>query len=95
MILEQVKGIKARAVPAIALPPEPEVTSPRRSVSHADVKIARVNWAFPTVDLYSPDLYATDVLASVLGGSQSSLLVLRGAIWEGRRWELMWCGVSA
>lgn len=74
-IVEHVRGIKRKVVPAIGLPAEPPVTTPRSSVAHADVKEARINWAFPTVDIHDPDLYAADVLAGVLGGSESSILV--------------------
>ncbi len=77
VVIEQVKGIRRKAVPSIALATEPVVPLPRRSVSHADVRQARVEWAFPTINMYSPDLYATDVLASVLGGGESSILVRR------------------
>jgi zinc protease len=75
LIIGQLKGIRRKTVPAIALPQEPPVTVPRRSVSRADVRETRVEWAFPTMDMYNPDLYATDVLATVLGGGESSLLV--------------------
>lgn len=77
VIVEQLKGIRRKAVPSIALPAEPVVPLPRRSVSHADVRQARVEWAFPTVNMYSPDLYAADVLADVLGGGESSILERR------------------
>ena len=77
MITGELKEIRRKEVPAIALPPEPQVAVPRTSVSWADVHQARVEWAFPSVTMYSPDLYATDVLASVLGGGESSILVRR------------------
>jgi zinc protease len=67
--------VERKVVPAIAIPPENPVIIPRRSVAWADVKQARVMWTFPTTDLYSPDLYATDVLSNILGGGESSLLV--------------------
>lgn len=70
-------GMERKKVPAITLPEEPPVTAPRKVVGHADVREARVEWAFPTVDLYSPDLYAMDVLANVLGSGESSILVRR------------------
>ncbi len=75
MLINHLKGIRRHVVPAVSLPTEPAVTIPRTNVSHADVKQARVDWAFPTTDMFSPDLYATDVLAEVLGGSESSILV--------------------
>src|SRR6185437_11177628 len=77
MILQQLKDIQRKKVPDITISQEPMNLLPRRSVSHADIKQARVEWAFPTFKLYSPDLYATDTLASVLGGGESSILVRR------------------
>jgi zinc protease len=67
--------VERKVVPAIAIPPENPVVIPRQSVAWADVKQARVMWTFPTTDLYSPDLYATDVLSNILGGGESSVLV--------------------
>jgi zinc protease len=75
MVLDQVGHIRRKKVPAIALPDEPQVMIPRRRVARADVKEARIMWAFPTTSLFSDDLYATDVLANVLGGGESSLLI--------------------
>ena len=74
-VLAQIRGLRRRAAPALALPAEPPVTGPRRSVAHADVQQARIRWAFPTTDIYGEDLYATDVLARILGGGESSVLV--------------------
>jgi zinc protease len=74
-VLNQIRGIQRRPVPVIALPPEPPVTGPRRSVAHADVQQARIQWAFPTTDNYGADICAADVLARLLGGGDSSLLV--------------------
>lgn len=75
LIIDQLKGVRRRTVPVVSLPEEPPVTVPRRSVSRTDIREARVQWAFPTIDIYSPDLYAADVLSMVLGGGESSLLV--------------------
>ncbi len=75
LIAQKFSHVGRKKVPAIALPKEPPVSMPRVKVSRADVRQARVCWAFPTVDLYSPDLYALDVLASVLGQGESSVLV--------------------
>ncbi|HEY4328425.1 MAG TPA: pitrilysin family protein, partial [Phycisphaerae bacterium] len=77
-IVEMLKDVKRKRVPAIALPSEPAVVATRYSAMHDEkgvIKQARINWAFPTVSLYDPDLYAADMLASVLGGSESSVLV--------------------
>jgi len=67
--------VERKKVPSIALPPEPLVLAPRLSVNHADIKQARVQWAYPSVDMHDPDMYALDVLATILGGGDSSILV--------------------
>ncbi|MEI8198356.1 MAG: pitrilysin family protein, partial [Phycisphaerae bacterium] len=64
-----------QVVPSISLPVEPAVTSPRLAVAHADVKRSRAQWAFPTVDMYDPDMYPLDVLANILAAGDSSILV--------------------
>jgi zinc protease len=74
-VLSQIRGLRRRPAPAIAIPPEPPVTGPRRSVAHADVAQARIQWAFPTTDIYGADVYANEVLTRILGGGDSSLLV--------------------
>jgi zinc protease len=74
-VLSQIRGIRRKPAPAIAIPPEPPVMGPRRSVAHADVPQARMQWAFPTTDIYAADVVATDVLARILGGGDSALLV--------------------
>lgn len=75
MVLDQLKDVPRKKVPDVVISQEPANLLPRRSVSHAQIKEARVEWAFPTMNLYNPDLYATDTLASVLGGGESSILV--------------------
>jgi zinc protease len=55
---------------------EPTVQSPRTVVAtFPKLGEARVNLAFPSVALSSPDMYAMDLLAAVLGQSESSTLV--------------------
>lgn len=71
----QFAAVSRQRVPAIALPPEPPVSSPRLAVAHADVRSARVDWSFPTVDMHDQDMYALDVLAGILAAGDSSLLV--------------------
>jgi zinc protease len=81
--LDQAEGVVRKAfatvqrakVPLITLPEEPEVTAPRTTIAHADVRVARVCWAFPSVDANSPDMYPLDALANVLGQGNSSVLV--------------------
>lgn len=77
LVSQQFGGVPRQRVPAISLPEEPAVLSPRTSIGRADIRIARVQWAFPTVSLYSPDMYPLDVLASILADGESSILVSR------------------
>ncbi len=75
LVSEAFGSAERRKVPAISLPEEPAVLAPRTVVSHADIRIAQVEWAFPTVSLYHPDQYPLDVLATILGDGESSILV--------------------
>src|SRR4051812_18200195 len=43
LVTGHLKDVRRRSVPAIALPAESTVMTPRRSVSHADIKQSRVN----------------------------------------------------
>ncbi|HEY7115647.1 MAG TPA: insulinase family protein, partial [Tepidisphaeraceae bacterium] len=54
---------------------EPPLQAPRTLVAtFPKLGQARVGLAFPSVKLTSPDLYALDLLATVLGGGDSSLM---------------------
>jgi zinc protease len=75
LVAEKFSHVGRKKVPSISLPAEPPVAAPRVMVGRADVREARACWSFPTVDMYSPDLYALDVLANVLGQGESSVLV--------------------
>ena len=58
------------------IPDEPAVLSPRTIVPTAPkLAEAKVLLSYPTVRLDDPDLYALDLLASVLGGSDATPLV--------------------
>ncbi len=61
----------------VALPEEPEQLSPREAVREMDGTVYDVALAWPTVKLSSPDLYALDLAAYILGQGESSLLVQR------------------
>lgn len=55
---------------------EPPVTAPRTAVAtFPKLGQAKLQLAFPTIKLYDADLYAMDLLATILGGGESSLLV--------------------
>jgi zinc protease len=58
------------------VPAEPPVTSPRTVVAtFPKLGEARLRLGFPTIPLQHPDLYALDLLATILTGGESSLLV--------------------
>ena len=55
---------------------EPPVQSPRTlAATFPKLGDARLNLAYPSVSLSNPDMYAMDLLAAVLGQSESSILV--------------------
>ncbi|HZZ44469.1 MAG TPA: pitrilysin family protein [Tepidisphaeraceae bacterium] len=55
---------------------EPPVVAPRTVVAtFPKLGQARVMIAYPTISLNNPDLYALDLLATILGGGESSVLV--------------------
>ena len=59
-----------------AIAEEPAVVSPRTLAAvFPKLGQARLNLAFPSVKVYSPDMYALDLLAAVLGQSESSMLI--------------------
>jgi zinc protease len=58
------------------VPAEPPVLSPRTSVAtFPKLGQAKLQLGFPSIRMDSPDLYAMDLLATILGGGESSLLV--------------------
>jgi zinc protease len=58
------------------VPAEPPVLAPRTVVAtFPRLGQARLDLAFPSVEQSSPDLYALDLLAEVLGGGESSILI--------------------
>ena len=66
---------KPGELPKLSFPVEPELTIPRETSGVADVRRPRLRLAWPTTQLGTPDDYALDLLASVLGQSESSRLV--------------------
>jgi zinc protease len=75
LVVEKMGSVRRTRVPAISLPAEPPVLSPRTAVARADVRQARLQIGFPTVDLFSKEMYPLDVLAGVLAQGESSILV--------------------
>jgi zinc protease len=58
------------------VPDEPPVASPRTAVAtFPKLGQAKLEIAFPSIKLNNPDLFAMDLLATVLGSGESSILV--------------------
>ena len=58
------------------VPAEPPVVSPRTVVAtFPKLGQTRLRLAFPTITLQNPDLYALDLLATILAGGESAILV--------------------
>ncbi|MCY3021270.1 MAG: pitrilysin family protein, partial [Planctomycetota bacterium] len=66
---------KRKSVAPVTVPPEPEQVAPRFvQVSHPLCEVPKLVLAFPAVSQRHPDLYALDLLASILGDGRSSRL---------------------
>ncbi|MBD3291673.1 MAG: hypothetical protein GF393_02010, partial [Armatimonadia bacterium] len=62
--------------PAVQLVQEPRQVAPRRRVIEDEaVQRAYLRIAWPTIDLFDPDLYALDTLSGYLSAGESALLV--------------------
>lgn len=73
-VKQQVKHAKPGRDFSRDIPAEPKVVSPRTLVgTFAGLGQAKLQLAFPTVQLQHEDLYALDLLATALGGGESSL----------------------
>jgi zinc protease len=75
-VKRQVKNAKPGREFDRDIPPEPPVVAPRTVVAtFPKLGEARVQLAFPTIRLADADLYALDLLATVLAGGESAVLV--------------------
>ncbi len=74
--MAQVLGAwKLRSVEPLVIPEEPEQMAPRYAqVSHPLVQVPRLMMGFPGVPLRHEDMYALDLLASILGDGRPSRL---------------------
>ncbi len=64
-----------RSVEQPAIPEEPEQVAPRRmDMTHPLCEVPKLIMGFPTVSIREPDLYALDVLASIVGDGRASRL---------------------
>jgi len=75
MVRQNVKEAKPGRAFSHDIAAEPPVKAPRTQVAtFPKLGQAQVELAFPSVKLSSPDLYALDLLATVLGGGDSSIM---------------------
>jgi zinc protease len=75
MVQQNVKDAKPGRAFSHEIAAEPPVKAPRTQVAtFPKLGQARVELAFPSVKLTSPDVYALDLLATVLGGGDSSIM---------------------
>ncbi|MBI3832071.1 MAG: insulinase family protein [Planctomycetes bacterium] len=75
LMAKTVAGWKRTNVDETAVPEEPEQVAPREvTVRHNLCQVPKVMLGFPSVSMRHPDLYALDVLASILGDGRSSRL---------------------
>jgi zinc protease len=65
---------KARAIPPMVLPQEPEQTAPRETVEEAPIEMGHWHLTWHIPDLRHPDVPILDVLAVILGSGRSSRL---------------------
>jgi len=67
-------GFRRKRVPAIVLPEQQPMVTPRSASKSMKVQSASLRLAWPTIPLTHPDLYALDVLSYVLTQGESARL---------------------
>ncbi|HEY3323157.1 MAG TPA: pitrilysin family protein [Planctomycetota bacterium] len=66
-------GWQRKSIAPVAVTEEPEQVAPRSvQISHPLCEVPKLVMGFPSVSIRHPDLYALDVLASILGDGRSS-----------------------
>src|SRR6266446_4845721 len=73
-IREAYSKSKAKAMPPIVLPEEPQQTAPREVIEEAPIEISHFHFAWHIPQLRHPDVPVLDVLAALLGHGRSSRL---------------------
>lgn len=72
---EAFKGFDRQRSQPVVLPVEPAQAATRHARKVGDYKLARLEWAYHTVDQSHPDTPVLDVLSIIVGGGDSSRLV--------------------
>ena len=73
-IREAYANTKAKAIPPMVLPEEPNQVAPREIVEEAAVELCHFHLAWHIPDLRHPDVPLLDILAAILGHGRSSRL---------------------
>ncbi len=77
LVAKNFAGFSRRVLPAVVMPADIPPTSPRTRIQYKDIPHALIDWAYPTIELTHPDLYALDTLSYILTRGESSRLVKR------------------
>jgi len=65
---------RAKPLPPVVLPEEPEQTAPREVIEEAPIQLGHLHFSWHIPDLRHPDVPMLEVLATLLGGGRSSRL---------------------
>ncbi|MHB8898411.1 MAG: M16 family metallopeptidase [Thermoguttaceae bacterium] len=76
-VARQFAEARRRPETTVAMPEEPEQLAPREAIREMDGSTYDMAFAWPTVELSNPDLYALDVAAYILAEGDSSRMVRR------------------
>ena len=75
VITQRFAGFAPRTVQSVVLPADEPPSSPRTRIKYMNIPHALLSFAYPTVHLTHPDLYALDTLSFILTEGESSRLV--------------------
>jgi zinc protease len=73
-IREAYAKTKAKPLPPVVLPEEPQQTAPREIIEEAPIELGHIHLAWHIPELRHPDIPVLDVLAALLGNGRSARL---------------------
>src|SRR5205814_6023497 len=73
-IREAYRTAKARPLPPVVLPEEPNQTAPREVIEEAPIELGHLHFSWHIPEVRHPDVPLLEVLATLLGGGRSSRL---------------------
>ncbi len=77
IVAQKFAGFSRRVLPPVVMPADLPPSSPRTRIQYRDIPHALISWAYPSIKLTHPDLYALDTLSYILTRGESSRLVKR------------------